>query len=214
MTRLVWGVLGERFYEIGIDRGVLYVNENPGVAWSGLISVSESPTGGDAKAFYIDGFKYLNIASAEEFEATLEAFSSPPEFAPCDGVSSIQNGLFATQQPRRPFNLSYRTRVGNGVDGDQHGYKIHLVYNALAAPSQLTHSSMGESVDPTTHSWAITTLPPAATGIRPTAHFVIDSRSTSPELLTTVEDILYGNESVSARLPSVEELMDLFMFSI
>lgn len=210
MPRLSWSATGERFYETGVDRGVLYVGTNPGVAWTGLTSVSESPSGGEPKAYYIDGIKYLNLSSAEEFEATINAFNSPSEFGPCDGTVSIQNGLFVTQQPRKPFGLSYRTKVGNDIDGSDHAYKIHLVYNALAAPSERSNNTVGDSTEPNSLSWSITTLPPLVTGFKPTAHFLIDSRLTSQEVLIEVEDILYGSDANSPRLPSAQELIDLF----
>lgn len=210
MPRLNWSAVGERFYEAGVDRGVLYVGELAGVPWPGLVSVSESPRGGEARPFYIDGFKYANVAASEEFEATISAFQSPPEFATCDGVSSVHNGLFATQQPRKSFGLSYRTKLGNDTEGVDFAYKIHLVYNALAAPSGRTNSTVGQQLQPSTLSWSITTLSPAVSGLRPTAHFVIDSRNTPEALLADVEDILYGSEVSSARLPSVAELLDMF----
>lgn len=210
MPRLIWGAVGERYYEIGVDRGVLYVGLDAGVAWTGLISVSESPTGGDPKPFYIDGMKYLNLAGREEFVATINAFSSPLEFGPCDGTMAIQNGLFITQQPRIPFGLSYRTQLGNDVDGLSHAYKIHLVYNALAAPSSRSNNSVGDTTDPIDFSWAITTLPPAITGYKPAAHFVIDSRFVTGTILADIEDILYGSEALQARLPTVSELVAMF----
>lgn len=209
MTRLDWSALGQRYFETGIDRGVLFVND-VGYAWPGLTSVSESPTGGDARPFYLDGIKYLNLAAAEEFEATIEAFQAPKEFGVCDGTASVHNGLFATQQPRKSFGLSYRTKIGNDVDGTEHAYKVHLVYNALAAPSTRSNSSMGDSVDPGSYSWSITTLAPLTIGLRPTAHFIIDSRFTPADLLAEVEDILYGSNSGAASLPTVPELMTLF----
>lgn len=210
MPRLNWSAIGQRFYEMGVDRGVLYVDSQPGVPWTGLISVSESPSGGEPKPYYVDGFKYLNVASSEEFAATIEAFSSPPEFDQCDGTRSIANGLFATQQPRKPFGFSYRTRIGNDVDGPRHAYKIHIVYNALAAPSSRNNQSMGSSIEPVGLSWSITTLPPSVLGLKPTAHFVVDSRKTPKNLLTTLEDILYGSASSAPRLPDAQELWDLF----
>lgn len=210
MTRLAWGSHGERFFETGIDRGVLYLPGQDGVPWNGLKAVNEAPTGGEPTPYYIDGFKYLNVATAEEFKATLDAFSSPDEFARCDGKQSIQNGLFATQQPRLPFNLSYRTLVGNDIKGTEHGYKIHLVYNALAAPAQRSNQTIGNTTAPLTLSWGITTTPPKMNGLKPTAHLVIDSRLTPPNLMTVIEDILYGSDDVNPTLPSVEELMGLF----
>lgn len=209
MPRLTWDAAGARFYETGVDRGVLYVN-GLGVSWPGLISVSESPSGGSPRPYYIDGVKFLNLASAEEFEATINSFYSPSEFDQCDGTVPIQNGLFVTQQPRKSFSLSYRTKLGNDVDGSDHAYKIHLVYNALAAPSQRNNASISESTNPSNFSWSITTLPPSITGYKRTAHLVIDSRFTSTGVLSYVEDILYGNESGSAALPTPDELTTIF----
>jgi len=209
MSRVTWADPGTRFYETGVDRTVLYVN-NVGVAWSGVKSISESPTGGAAKPYYMDGIKYLNIAGKEEFEATIEAMGSPTEFAPCDGRQAINNGLFAHQQPRKAFSLSYRTLVGNDTVGQAFGYKIHLVYNALAAPTDRQYSTTGDSSDPTMKSWALTTLPPSLTGMKPTAHFVIDSRSTPKGLLKAIEDILYGSDAADPRMPLVSELITMF----
>lgn len=209
MTRLNWDKAGERFYELGVDHGVLYIN-GAGYAWSGLVSVSESPNGGEARPYYIDGFKYANVASAEEFNATIQAFSAPREFGPCDGTSEIYGGLIATQQPRRPFDFSYRTRIGNDTEGSEHGYKIHLVYNALAAPSQRNNTSLGQENSPQTLSWAITTMPPRTTGLKPTAHFIVDSRTTDPAVLENVLDLLYGSDITEPTMPTVGELMGLF----
>jgi hypothetical protein len=210
MSRLAWGAPTERFFETGVDRGVLYVGVSAGVPWNGLVSVSESPTGGEPKPAYIDGYKFRNIASSEEFEATIEAFAAPKEFAPCDGSVSIQNGLIATQQPRRSFGLSYRTKVGNAVDGSDHAYKIHLVYNALAAPAQRTNTTLTDSNGLNSLSWGLTTLPPSVTGYKPTAHWVIDSRDAPIGLLNAIEDILYGTDAAAPRMPLVGELINVF----
>lgn len=210
MSRLTWGAPSERFFETGVDRGVLYVGISAGVPWNGLVSVSESPTGGEPKPAYIDGYKFRNIASSEEFVATLEAFAAPKEFSPCDGSVSIQNGLIATQQPRRSFGLSYRTKVGNAVDGADHAYKIHLVYNSLAAPAQRTNTTLSDSPGLNALSWSLTTLPPPVTGYKPTAHWIIDSRETPIGLLNTFEDVLYGNAAAAPRMPSVSELITMF----
>lgn len=209
MAKLDWNAAGERFFESGVDQGVLFVGVY-GVAWTGLVSVTESADGGDPKPFYIDGYKYLNISAAEEFTATIEAYSAPPEFGPCDGSVSIHNGLFATQQPRKPFNFSYRTRVGNDVDGADHGYKIHLVYNALAAPSERSNATLGDSVDPTRLSWSVTTLAPKANGLKPTAHFIVDSRYTPTNTLLNFESLLYGSQQSNAQMPDVPTLLALF----
>jgi hypothetical protein len=208
MPRLDWGAIGERFYDQGVDRGVLYVN-GQGFAWPGLVSVSESPSGGQEKSYYIDGYKYASTTSSEEFGAVIEAYSSPAEFAQCEG-DTIVNGLIATQQPRKPFGLCYRSGVGNDTDGTYHAYKIHLIYNALAAPSNRKHSTIGKNSTPDTRSWTITTRPPNASNIRPTAHFVIDSRLTEPTLLASVEDVLYGSADNWPSLPTVPALFDIF----
>ena len=210
MAVLVWGNIGERYYETGVDRGVLFPKTGDGVPWNGLISVSEAPSGGEPRPYYLDGFKYLNLATAEEFEATIDAYSAPDEFDNCDGTASIHNGLFITQQKRESFGLSYRTRIGNDVDGTDHGYKIHLVYNALASPSSRSNSTLNDSTSPITFSWAITTAPPTITGFKPSAHFVIDSRKTDPLVLESVEAILYGDSVGNSRLPDVDELIALF----
>lgn len=215
MPRINWGTVGERYFEAGTDRGVLYLKAvgsvfPPGIPWNGLISVSEAPTGGEPKPYYVDGFKYLNVASAEEFEATIEAFSAPDEFGQCDGTTSIMNGLFVTQQPRVVFGLSYRTKIGNDVDGVDHGYKIHLVYNALAAPSDRGNTTLSDSTSPMTLSWTISTTPVEVPGIKPTAHMVVDSRKTPPDLLTQLEDILYGGTFAPGRLIPQGELISLF----
>lgn len=208
--RLAWGTFGERYYESGLDRGVLYVTADAGVAWSGLISVSENPTGGAPRPFYIDGVKYLNVASAEEFEATLVAFASPAEFGPCEGVVSVHTGLFVTHQRKQSFGLSYRTRIGNDAEQTDHGYKIHLIYNALAAPTTRNNQSINDSVDPTAFSWAISTLPPTITGYKRTAHLIVDSRTTDPDILSEVEDLLYGTDEDPPTLPTPDELIAIF----
>jgi len=209
MTKLLWGKIGERYFESGVDRGVLYVN-GLGVAWNGLKSIQESSQGGGPKPFYLDGIKYLNISETEEFEATIEAFSAPAEFGVCDGAKTLYAGLTATQQPRKPFSLSYRTKVGNDISGLDLGYKIHLVYGALAGPSSRDRTSLGGSTDPISLSWSITTTPPVMSGIRPTAHLVIDSRTTPKGLLKYIEDILYGTSLSEPRMPLVTELLTLF----
>lgn len=210
MTAIVWGNVGDRYFETGVDRGVLFPKTGDGVPWNGLISVSESPTGGEPRPYYLDGFKYLNLATAEEFAATIDAFSAPPEFDRCDGTASIHNGLFITQQPRESFGLSYRTLIGNDVDGTDLGYKINLVYNALAAPSSRNNGTLNDSPTPITFSWGITTAPPPIVGFKPSAHFVIDSRKTPKSVLSLIESVLYGNSTANARLPEVAELMELF----
>jgi hypothetical protein len=210
MAGLVWGDVGQRHFETGIDRGVLYPRVGPGVAWNGLLSVNEKPTGGTPQPFYSDGYKYLNVSSAEEFAASIDALSAPPEFGVCDGSQSIRNGLFITQQRRESFGFAYRTKVGNDVEGLEYGYKIHLVYNALASASSKNYSSLSDSSNPISLSWDISTVPPNIIGYRPSAHFVIDSRYTPSALLIEVESILYGTSIFDPRLPSVTEIIELF----
>jgi hypothetical protein len=209
MTRLNWGALGERFYEAGVDRGVLYV-DRVGYAWPGLISVSESSIGGDPKSYYVDAYKYAQISAKEEFQAIIQAFSAPAEFAICDGAMPLHTGLIATQQPRRSFDFSYRTLIGNDLEGTDHGYKIHLVYNALAAPTNRTYNTIGADATPGTLSWSVSTRPPNVLGLRPTAHYVVDSRTSTPENLAEVEAMLYGTDEWNAVMPTVAELIGIF----
>lgn len=208
MSRITWGAPAERYYETGIDRGVLYVN-GTGVAWNGLLAVNEAPTGGDAKPAYLDGIKFRNISAAEEFEATIDALSYPDEFGPCQGNASIQNGLIATQQPRKKFDLSYRSIVGNALT-EEAGYKIHLVYGALAGPSAVANQTIGESVSPLNYSWTITCVPPIEAGFKPTAHFIVDTRVALNSPTADLEDILYGTPSLPPRMPTVSELIAIF----
>lgn len=211
MTQIVWSDVSDRVFESGIDQGVLYPQGAvPGVAWSGLVSISESPQGGSPRPYYYDGVKYLNLSTVEEYEATIEAYGSPAEFDACVGVVSVNNGLFASQQPRRSFGLSYRTLVGNNIAGLDYGYKLHLVYNALAESSQRKNESLGKTTEAETYSWQITTKPPAITGYKPTAHFIVDSILTDPEVMTALTDLLYGTDTEAPVLPAVEDLLALF----
>jgi hypothetical protein len=210
VARLVWDAVGERFFETGVDRGVLYIDDEPGVPWNGLTSVSEVPSGGDAQSYYIDGIKYLNVPNPEEFEATIEAFTYPDEFVQCEGLVSPITGLFLTNQVRKSFGLTYRSLVGNDTEGPEKGYKIHLVYGALAEPSVRSNVTMDDSPTPQNFSWKITTLPPPVVGYRRTAHYIIDSRTTDPLALTAIEDALYGSESETSHLPTVAELFTIF----
>lgn len=210
MATLVWGAVGERVYETGADRGVLYVGSNPGVAWSGLRAVKESPSGGEPTPYYLDGFKYLNVSAAEEFKASIEAYSAPREFDQCDGTVALAQGLFATQQPRVPFGFSYRTMVGNDVEGVEHGYKIHLVYGAMASPATRDNSTINASPEPINFNWAIETVPPMATGYKPTAHFVVDSRLTPEPIMRDIEDIIYGTPTTPPTLIDIPTIMEMF----
>lgn len=210
MTRLNWDASGERYYENGVDQGVLYVDD-VGYVWNGLVSVAETPSGGEVQSYYLDGIKYLSLASAEEYEATINAFSAPAQFTVCDGVKSLYQGLFVTQQKRQPFGLSYRTKVGTDID-EEAGYRIHLVYNALAAPTNRSNKTLSDSPELETLSWFISAVPPQLSGeaFKPSAHFVVDSRFTPGEILVQLEDILYGSVSADARFPTQEEVLALF----
>lgn len=209
MARLEWNTPGNRLYEAGIDRGVLYIEGQAGVAWSGLTSVEMAPTGGGSKSYYLDGNKYLLASAAEEFGATINAFTYPEQFAVCDGSSQPRPGLRLTQQRRKTFGFSYRTMVGSDQDGDL-GYKIHLVYNALAEPSQRTYSAISDSVEPIEFSWSITTKPPIVAGYKRTAHIEIDSRTTDIQVLELIESALYGDNENTARLPSFAEIVEMY----
>jgi hypothetical protein len=210
MTSLVWGATGDRIYEAGVDRGVLYPPNGIGVPWSGLTSVKESPSGGTPTAYYLDGIKYLQVAAAEDFNATIAAFSAPPEFAQCDGTGSLYRGLFITQQPRVPFNLSYRTLVGNDVDDLGYGYKIHLIYNALAKPSGRDHQSISNSPTPLALSWDLTTVPVWFDGFKPSAHMIIDSRLSGADVMTALEAMLYGTDTSDPAFPQPADLIAIF----
>lgn len=214
-TTLNWGTVGERFYEAGVDQGVLYLEGISGVAWSGLISISDSPSGGEAMPYYIDGIKYANRSAPEEWGATLEAYTYPEEFAICDGSSEIANGLFITRQRRKSFGLSYRTRIGNDVDGENHGYKLHIVYNAQANPTERSYASFSDNSEATTFSWTLTARPEKfqdpAFGLKYGSHLVLDSRHVYPWAMQAVEKVLYGDGDSEARLPTPQELLDLFV---
>lgn len=209
MPKMEWGAAGQRFFETGIDRGVLYPQIGMGVPWDGLVTVTEKAVGGEPKPYYYDGFKYLNLSADEEFEATIAAYSAPRQFDKCDGSIGILNGLTITQQRRENFGFSYRTRIGNDIDGPTHAYKIHLVYNALAGPTERANQSLNDSVSPMTLTWEVTTAPPQIVGYRPSAHMVIDSRYTPVDLLAVVEGMLYGTYETDPYLPTQAELMDL-----
>jgi len=209
MSRLTWADPGERFFEIGVDRGVLYVGDDAGVAWNGLISVDESPQGGDADSFYVDGVMYLQVSKPERFEATITAYNRPDEFGPCEGIATGINGMRITQQQRQTFGLSYRSLIGNDADGIDHGYLIHIIYNARVAPSSRNRSTIDDGVNPTPYSWPLFALPEVVDGYARTPHLIIDSRSTPPDLLSDLEDILYGSDAALSSLPTPVEILEL-----
>jgi hypothetical protein len=210
MARIAWNTAGSRVYEAGVDRGVLYIDALPGIPWIGLIAVDEKPTGAEAKPYYLDGVKYLNLAKTEEFEAGITAFTYPVEFSQCDGTARIRTGLFFGQQGRKSFGFSYRTLVGNDLEGTRHGYKIHLVYSALAMPATRAAASFNDNVEATNFNWELTTKPKAVLGAAPTAHVIVDSRYTHPVTLASIEAILYGDDENVARMPTPQELIEIF----
>ena len=211
MSKLVWDQTGEHYYETGVKMGVLYPQVSgaypKGVAWNGLTQVAENPSGAESNPIYADNIKYLNIVSAEEFGATIEAYTYPDEFMECDGSAEVVAGVNIGQQARKTFALCYRTRIGNDVAGDNLGYKIHIIYNCQAAPSGKTYSTVNESPEAITFSWELSTTPVPVEGYRPTATVVIDSTKVSSSALEAVEAALYGNEENEAKLPSIENLL-------
>lgn len=213
MAKIVWDQTGERLYETGVKNGVLYVQEAgvypKGVAWNGLTAVTESPSGAEASPLYADDIKYLNLISTEEFGATIEAYTYPDEFAECDGSASLAQGVMIGQQSRKTFGLCYRTTVGNDTDGNNHGYKLHIIYGALAAPSEKAYATINDSPEAITFSWEVTTTPVNVTGAKPTASITIDSTKASAEKLAALEKILYGDTEVEARLPLPDEIKTL-----
>lgn len=219
--KLVWDAVGARKYETGVDRGVLYPQEQgeypAGYAWNGLAAVTEKPSGAESTAVYADNMKYLNLISNEDFAATVEAYTYPDEFAPCNGEAQPVAGLRITQQTRKAFGMSYRTLIGNDTEGTDYGYLIHLVYGANAAPSEKNNQTVNESPEATTMSWELSTTPVAITAInpltnkvfKPSAHLIVDSTTLSAEKLTALEAILYGSGETAARLPDPDEVIAL-----
>lgn len=218
MARLIWDNTGERLYETGVKRGVLYPfntstsEYDVGVVWNGLSSVSESPSGAEANPIYADDIKYLELRSAEEFGATVEAYTYPDEFAICDGSAEVADGVMIGQQSRKKFGLCYRTIIGNDVDNDMHGYKLHLIYSAMAAPSERSYQTVNDSPEAITFSWELTTTPIPVNSVenaKPTACLTIDSTKADPAALAALEDILYGTISADPRLPLPDEVIEI-----
>lgn len=212
MAKLVWDETGKRLYETGVKMGVLYVQEAgaypKGVAWNGLTAVTESPSGAEATPLYADDVKYLNLMSAEEFGATIEAYTYPDEFAECDGSAELTKGVTIGQQTRKTFGLCYRTTIGNDTKGSDHGYKLHLIYGAMAAPSEKAYASINDSPEAITFSWEVTTTPVAVTNHKPTASLTIDSTKVDAGKLAALEKILYGDVSGDGpRLPLPDEVL-------
>ena len=213
MAALTWDAVGERFYETGVDRGVLYLPTNgvydTGFAWNGLVSVTESPSGAEPSPQYADNIKYLNLVSAEEFGGTIEAFTYPEEFGQCDGTAFPKAGVAVGQQTRKTFGLSYRTLLGNDVDATDYGYKLHLIYGALAAPSEKAYSTVNDSPEAITFSWELTTTPVEVEGHKPTASLTVDSTKVTSDALAALEAILYGSDTEEPRLPLPDEVVTL-----
>lgn len=216
MAKLVWDKTGDRLYETGVKNGVLYIPTagvySKGVAWNGLTAVTESPSGAEPTALYADDTKYLSLMSTEEFGATIEAYTYPDEFAACDGSAELADGVMIGQQKRSTFGLCYKTTVGNDTEGNEHGYKLHIIYGALAKPSERAYATINDSPEAITFSWEITTTPVNVTGAKPTASIVIDSTKADPSKLAALEDILYGKDGEPAsepRLPLPDEIKSL-----
>ena len=218
MSKLVWDQTGERYYETGVKMGVLYPQSNSGtypkgVVWNGLTAITESPSGAEATPLYADDVKYLNLYSAEEFGATIEAYTYPDEFAECDGSAELATGVTIGQQNRKAFGLCYRTTIGNDTDGNDHGYKIHIIYGAMASPSEKAYATINDSPEAITFSWEVTTTPVSVSGFKPTASVTIDSTKVDQAKLKQLEAILYGDNGSSstaeARLPLPDEIVTI-----
>jgi len=211
---LTWNDAGTRLYETGVDHGVLYIPNvtgeyDTGVAWNGLISVTESPSGAEPTALYADNIKYISLFSAEEFSATIEAYTYPDEFAVCDGLATPEPGVYVGQQARKMFGLSYRSKLGNDVESDEFGYKLHLVYGCMASPSERAYNTQNDSPEAITFSWAISTTPAIVSGMRPTSLIVISTETADPIKLLALEALLYGAVATEPSLPSPDEVITL-----
>lgn len=215
MSKLVWDQIGEHFYETGVDKGVLYPLDSTtasyplGVAWNGLSSISESPSGAEETKIYADNIKYLSLMSAEDYGYTIEAYTYPAEFEQCDGSASIATGVVIGQQTRKTFGLCYRTLLGNDTEAEDYGYKLHLVYGGKASPSEKNHETVNDSPEAITFSWEVNTTPVSLTGYKSTSHVTIDSTKISAAALAALEEILYGSESEDPRLPLPDEIISI-----
>lgn len=213
MSKLLWDQIGERFYETGVDRGVVYPQVSgaypKGAAWNGLTGVTLSPSGAEATPLYANNHKYLNLISVEELAFTIEAYTYPDEFAECDGSASLATGVYVGQQKRKTFGFCYRNMLGNDTEGTALGYKLHLIYGAVAAPSEETDTTINDSPEAKTMSWECNTTPVEVAGFEPTSHIEIDSTKVDKEKLAALEAILYGSDDEEARLPLPAELITL-----
>lgn len=218
MAKIVWDKIGEHFYETGVKNCVLYIPTegvySKGVAWNGITAITESPSGAEATALYADDIKYLNLYSVEEFGATVEAYTYPDEFAECDGSAELVAGVKIGQQARKPFGLCYRTTIGNDTDGNDHGYKLHIIYGAMASPSEKSYNTINDSPEAVTFSWELTTTPVNVAGAKPTASITIDSTKVDKQKLAALEEVLYGKDGTGSdhtgaaepRLPLPDEI--------
>lgn len=218
MAKIVWDKTGEHFYETGVKNCVLYIPTegvySKGVAWNGITAITESPSGAEATALYADDIKYLNLYSVEEFGATIEAYTYPDEFAECDGSAELVAGVKIGQQARKPFGLCYRTTIGNDTDGNDHGYKLHIIYGAMASPSEKSYNTINDSPEAVTFSWELTTTPVNVAGAKPTASITIDSTKVDAQKLAALEEVLYGKDGAGGsqtgaaepRLPLPDEI--------
>lgn len=218
MAKIVWDKTGEHFYETGVKNCVLYIPTegvySKGVAWNGITAITESPSGAEATALYADDIKYLNLYSVEEFGATIEAYTYPDEFAECDGSAELVAGVKIGQQARKPFGLCYRTTIGNDTDGNDHGYKLHIIYGATASPSEKSYNTINDSPEAVTFSWELTTTPVNVAGAKPTASITIDSTKVDAQKLAALEEVLYGKDGTGSdhtgaaepRLPLPDEI--------
>lgn len=218
MSKIVWDKTGEHFYETGVKNCVLYIPTegvySKGVAWNGITAITESPSGAEATALYADDIKYLNLYSVEEFGATIEAYTYPDEFAECDGSAELVTGVKIGQQARKPFGLCYRTTIGNDTDGNDHGYKLHIIYGAMASPSEKSYNTINDSPEAVTFSWELTTTPVNVAGAKPTASITIDSTKVDAQKLAALEEVLYGKDGTGSehtgaaepRLPLPDEI--------
>ena len=214
MARLIWDEVGQRFFETGVKNGVLYVQRNDGsyengVVWNGLTAITESPSGAEETPLYADDVKYLTLRSAEEFGATIEAFTYPEEFEQCDGSALIADGITIGQQARKAFGLCYRTAVGNDIQGQEFSYKLHIIYGCTVAPSEKSYSTINDNPEAITFSWELSTVPVPVDGFKPTASLVIDANKVEPGKLQLIENALFGDSENDAKLLLPNQIMEL-----
>lgn len=225
MAKILWDQVGEHIYETGTKQGVLYVQDNngaypQGVAWNGLTAVNESPEGAEANDIYADDIKYLTLRSAENFKATIEAYTYPDEFEECDGSRSLIAGVTIGMQPRKAFGFSYVTTVGNDVKLDEYGYKIHCVYGATVSPSEKSYQTINDNPEAISFSWEVDTIPVPVTGHKATSHLIIDSTKVTDKQLKAIEAVLYGTDATAgtegstARLPLPDEILDIIQRAV